>query len=363
MLASSICTGACSRAGAWLQAQRTAAARQRRDMGPPSGEFPLADGGASVKCFDCSPWLLASQLAVGEVVLDLEQGRALVLDGRLIMLGGARRVLERDPEMGRGEPARFQVRVGVAVFEERLLLDVAEQVPRDGAGPDAPDLGFPGLGEKARAAQDEPLVAHARAGVDQEGRRLEAAGRPLVSRVEGGDPALDGRLALAGEPTRRAGQLEQRAAPGGVGRLFEDARRLGPALQFQEREAAPEGVTVIGRLLEAALFHKLAVVVHRPKMCRGATRGTGGAARCHPPNSGRRCLSCTDRLFPAGMPLARLREVPWDALRADLAVPAIRPVLAGEAAEREVDRTLRARRGLAREERTTLAEAIFGGAS
>jgi len=36
---------------------------------------------------------------VGEVVLDLEQARALVLDGRLIMLGGARRVLERDPEM------------------------------------------------------------------------------------------------------------------------------------------------------------------------------------------------------------------------------------------------------------------------
>src|SRR5260370_13383260 len=100
MLASSICTGACSRAGAWLQAQRTAAARQRRDMGPPSGEFPLADGAASVKCFDCPPWLLASELAVGEVVLDLEQARALV--------------------------------------------------------------GVPGLGEKARAAQDEPLLPHAR---------------------------------------------------------------------------------------------------------------------------------------------------------------------------------------------------------
>lgn len=60
------------------------------------------------------------------------------------------------------------------------------------------------------------------------------------------------------------------------------------------------------------------------------------------------------------MPLARLREVPWDALRADLAVPAIRRVLAGEAAEREVDRTLRAGRDLAREERAALVEAIFG---
>jgi 16S rRNA (cytosine967-C5)-methyltransferase len=60
------------------------------------------------------------------------------------------------------------------------------------------------------------------------------------------------------------------------------------------------------------------------------------------------------------MPLARLREVPWDALRADLAVPAIRRVLAGEAAEREVDRTLRAGRDLSREERAALVEAIFG---
>jgi hypothetical protein len=60
------------------------------------------------------------------------------------------------------------------------------------------------------------------------------------------------------------------------------------------------------------------------------------------------------------MPMARLREVPWDALRADLAVPAIRRVLAGEAAEREVDRTLRSGRDLAREERAALVEAIFG---
>jgi 16S rRNA (cytosine967-C5)-methyltransferase len=60
------------------------------------------------------------------------------------------------------------------------------------------------------------------------------------------------------------------------------------------------------------------------------------------------------------MSLGRLREVPWDALRADLAVPAIRRVLAGEAAEREVDRTLRAGRDLSREERAALVEAIFG---
>src|SRR5258708_31868248 len=61
-----------------------------------------------------------------------------------------------------------------------------------------------------------------------------------------------------------------------------------------------------------------------------------------------------------GMPLARLREVAWEALRIDLAVAAIQRVLAGEAAERLVDRTVRAGRELSREERAALVEAIFG---
>ena len=58
--------------------------------------------------------------------------------------------------------------------------------------------------------------------------------------------------------------------------------------------------------------------------------------------------------------LDRLREIPWAALRADLAVPALERVLAGAAAEREVDRTLRANRTLTSAERTALVEAIFG---
>lgn len=58
--------------------------------------------------------------------------------------------------------------------------------------------------------------------------------------------------------------------------------------------------------------------------------------------------------------MERLRQIPWDALRADVALPAIARVLAGEAAEREVDRALRTHRDLTREQRAAAAEAIFG---
>ena len=58
--------------------------------------------------------------------------------------------------------------------------------------------------------------------------------------------------------------------------------------------------------------------------------------------------------------IARLARVPWDALRADVALPAIERVLAGEPAERELDRALRAHRALVREERTAVVEAVFG---
>jgi len=47
-------------------------------------------------------------------------------------------------------------------------------------------------------------------------------------------------------------------------------------------------------------------------------------------------------------PFGRIAAVPWRALRADLALPAIERVLNGAAAEREIDRTLRANRGLSR---------------
>jgi 16S rRNA (cytosine967-C5)-methyltransferase len=58
--------------------------------------------------------------------------------------------------------------------------------------------------------------------------------------------------------------------------------------------------------------------------------------------------------------LQRLREVPWDALRSEVALPAIARVLEGAAAEREVDRALRANRGLSADQRTAIVEAIFG---
>jgi 16S rRNA (cytosine967-C5)-methyltransferase len=56
----------------------------------------------------------------------------------------------------------------------------------------------------------------------------------------------------------------------------------------------------------------------------------------------------------------RLRDVPWEALRVDLALPRIGRVLAGSPAEREVDKALRAARELTRSERAALVEAIFG---
>lgn len=58
--------------------------------------------------------------------------------------------------------------------------------------------------------------------------------------------------------------------------------------------------------------------------------------------------------------IERLRGVAWQALRADLALPAIERVLAGAAAEREVDRALRSARALDRDGRAALVEAIFG---
>jgi 16S rRNA (cytosine967-C5)-methyltransferase len=53
-------------------------------------------------------------------------------------------------------------------------------------------------------------------------------------------------------------------------------------------------------------------------------------------------------------------DVPWHALRRDLAIPALEAVLQGAAAERQIERTLRAHRALTRDERTALVEAIFG---
>jgi 16S rRNA (cytosine967-C5)-methyltransferase len=56
----------------------------------------------------------------------------------------------------------------------------------------------------------------------------------------------------------------------------------------------------------------------------------------------------------------RLQEVPWDALRADVALPAIARALEGSPAEREVDRALRAHRDLTTDQRRAAVEAIFG---
>ena len=52
--------------------------------------------------------------------------------------------------------------------------------------------------------------------------------------------------------------------------------------------------------------------------------------------------------------------MPWQALRADVALPAIAAVLQGEPAEREVDRALRTHGELGRDARAAAVEAIFG---
>src|ERR1700682_4867314 len=56
----------------------------------------------------------------------------------------------------------------------------------------------------------------------------------------------------------------------------------------------------------------------------------------------------------------RLRKITWDALRADVALPAIARVLDGAPAEREVDRALRGSRDLTADARAAVVEAIFG---
>ena len=60
--------------------------------------------------------------------------------------------------------------------------------------------------------------------------------------------------------------------------------------------------------------------------------------------------------------IRRLEAVPWDALAglAEAVLPAVARVLDGAAAEREVDRLLRAHRALTAAQRTAAVEAIFG---
>jgi len=58
--------------------------------------------------------------------------------------------------------------------------------------------------------------------------------------------------------------------------------------------------------------------------------------------------------------MERLRQIPWGALRAEVALPAIARALDGAPAEREVDRALRAHRDLDARQRAAVAEAIFG---
>src|SRR2546425_1066068 len=85
----------------------------------------------------------AAHFAVGQVVLDLQHGRALGSDRGLVVLSRFLRLAQGHPEMGGGDAARLEIRGAVTVFQEGLLLDVAEQISRDGPGPDTLDFRLP----------------------------------------------------------------------------------------------------------------------------------------------------------------------------------------------------------------------------
>src|SRR5207253_6311454 len=197
-----------------------------------------------------------------------------------------------------------------------------------------------------RSPQHVAIVPQTRSRVHQERGRLEPARRCLVLGLERSQPQLDRRLPFARKPARRAGELEHRSALAGVRRLLERAGSLGPALQLEQRQPAPERMVVVCQLLEPAFAEQLPRVVHRPKDADGRGSVQERAA----------ALS----LMRHTAAMDRLRQVPWDALRAGVAVPAIASVLEGVPAEREVDRVLRRNRGLSRDERTALVEAVFG---
>src|SRR5437870_1070632 len=95
--------------------------------------------------------------------------------------------------------------------------------------------------------------------------------------------------------------------------------------------------------------------------CFGSSIGDQSAHEGRIPHSGGRgAVQQATGGYSREMAVARLAQVPWDALRADIALPAIGRVLQGTPAEREVDKTLRAHRELSRDERAAVVEAIFG---
>src|SRR5256885_1445357 len=108
------------------------------------------------------------------------------------------------------------------------------------------------------------IVPQTRSRVHQERGRLEPARGSLVLGLERSQPPLDRRLPFARKPAGRAGELEHRSALAGVRRLLERAGSLGPALQLEQRQPAPERMVVVCQLLEPAFAEQLPRIVHRP---------------------------------------------------------------------------------------------------
>ena len=148
--------------------------------------------------------------------------------------------------------ARFEIGIFVAVLEECLLLDEAQQVARHGPWPDPRDLRLPQFPQQALAAEHVSLVRNAEPGVKEKRGRLHSAGWSLVSGVQRRDPSLCGCSALAAQPPRRAGKLEHRGAFLRTFRFFEDARRLGEAAQLEQGKSPPQRMLVVGQLVEPA---------------------------------------------------------------------------------------------------------------
>src|SRR5438270_5443394 len=143
------------------------------------------------------PPLPRSNLTAREVVLHFERARPFDGRARLEVRFRSRRILRLHarPEPGRGEPARFQIGILVAVLEERGLLHLADEIPRDRARPDARELRLPQLAEEPRAAQDVALFRQTQACVKNESGRLHRSRGTIVRCVQRGDPLLRRTLA------------------------------------------------------------------------------------------------------------------------------------------------------------------------
>src|SRR2546428_9650125 len=243
------------------------------------------------------------------------------------MLARLLRLLQRRPEVRRGQPARFQVRVGVALLEEALLVHVPEQEARDGPRPDPLDLRLPGLLHQPRSPQHVAIVPQTRSRVHQERGRLEPARGPSYSASS--EPSHRSTAVSRSPESQRAAPASSSIVPLWLASGASSNVRAASGQRFSSSSASPR----------QSGWSSFASSSNRPSLsnCRGSSIGPEDADGRGRVQQRAAALS----LIRHTAAMDRLRQVPWDALRAGVAVPAIASVLEGVPAEREVDRVLR----------------------